>query len=231
MPRFRTLLLLALTLLALLHAGLLAAPDRGLAAAKPRLEAELSHTLGRAVALDGDFSLHFLPRPWLMAEGVRVANRPEGSEPELLRVARLEMRLALWPLLSGNFEVESLRLQRPVLLLERLADDRGNWDGMATRELMSSPSRAGAISLSMSRCSTVSWSGAIIWLGVRNVCAGWMLRCPWIACWGPFREQAAFRTRGSRPPSTWLLLRPIGTRDTPCALNSSFLTPGKRRFS
>lgn len=160
MPRFRTPLLLALTLLALLVAGLLAAPGFvDWRAAKPRLEAELSQTLGRAVALDGDFSLHFLPRPWLMAEGVRVANRPEGSEPELLRVARLEMRLALWPLLSGNFEVESLRLQRPVLLLERLADDRGNWDGMATRELMSSPSRAGAISLS----NVEVFDGELVW--------------------------------------------------------------------
>ncbi|MDF2094374.1 AsmA family protein [Aquibaculum arenosum] len=96
-------------------------------AAKPRLEAELSRVLGRDVAVDGALSLRLLPRPWLTAEGLRVANRAEGSEPELLRVARLEMRVAALPLISGQVEVQSLRLVRPVLLLERLPDGGGNW--------------------------------------------------------------------------------------------------------
>jgi len=96
-------------------------------AAKPRLEAELSRAVGRPVAVDGALSLSLLPRPRVTAEGLRVANRSQGSEAELLRVARLEMRLAPLPLLSGRFEVQSLRLIRPVLLLERLEDGSGNW--------------------------------------------------------------------------------------------------------
>ena len=100
MPRLRALLLLSVSLLLLLSAGLLAAPGFiDWRAAKPRLEADLSRALGREVAVDGDFSLYFLPRPWVKADGLRVANLPQGSEPEFLRVASLEMRLALWPLL------------------------------------------------------------------------------------------------------------------------------------
>lgn len=96
-------------------------------AAKPRLEAELSRAVGRPVAVDGALSLSLLPRPRVTAEGLRVANRSQGSESELLRVARLELRLAPLPLLSGRFEVQSLRLIRPLLLLERLDDGSGNW--------------------------------------------------------------------------------------------------------
>src|SRR5699024_11198264 len=110
-------------------------------------------------AVDGDLSLHFLPRPWVTAEGLRIANRAEGSEPGLLRVAGLEMRVALWPLLSGRFEVESLRLMRPALLLEHLADGSGNWSGMATAGLLGTPARAGSVRLT----SVEIRDGELVW--------------------------------------------------------------------
>ena len=159
MPSLRALLLLSVSLLLLLSAGLLAAPGFiDWRAAKPRLEAELSRALGREVAVDGDFSLYFLPRPWVKADGLRVANLPQGSEPELLRVASLEMRLALWPLLSGHFEVESLRLLRPVLLLERLGDGKGNWNGMSTGRL-AEPDSAASVSLA----NVELYDGELVW--------------------------------------------------------------------
>lgn len=96
-------------------------------AAKPRVEAQLSELVGRKIAIDGSLSLRLLPRPRVTADGLRLANRPNGSEPELLRIARLEMLVAPLPLLSGQVDVQSLRLVRPVLLLERLGDGSGNW--------------------------------------------------------------------------------------------------------
>lgn len=124
----RAVLVGIVALLLLLAAALLVGPGFvDWQAAKPRLEAELSRAAGRPVAVDGALSVRLLPRPRVTAEGLRVANRSQGSEAELLRVARLEMRLAPLPLLSGRFEVESLRLTRPVLLLERLEDGSGNW--------------------------------------------------------------------------------------------------------
>jgi len=124
----RAVLVGFVALLLLLAAALLVGPGFvDWQAAKPRLEAELSRAAGRPVAVDGALSVRLLPRPRVTAEGLRVANRSQGSEAELLRVARLEMRLAPLPLLAGRFEVESLRLTRPVLLLERLEDGSGNW--------------------------------------------------------------------------------------------------------
>jgi len=83
--------------------------------------------LGRQVSIEGPLSLSLLPTPHLSAKDVRLANLEGASAPEMAKLAELDLRLKLWPLLRGRIEVASLTLVSPEIHLERLADGRVNW--------------------------------------------------------------------------------------------------------
>ncbi|MBV8650661.1 MAG: AsmA family protein, partial [Alphaproteobacteria bacterium] len=87
----------------------------------------LRRVTGREVAITGPISLSLLPIPKLSAGDVRVANPAGAVEPDLLRVATVDLRLGITPLLTGRLVLRSVILTDPVLDLERLADGRMNW--------------------------------------------------------------------------------------------------------
>lgn len=82
---------------------------------------------GRAVQIDGDVSLQIVPAPELAASGVRVANAEQGSDADMVTVELLRVRVAFWPLLKGQLQVESVSLIEPKVLLEVYADGSNNW--------------------------------------------------------------------------------------------------------
>lgn len=105
--------------------------------------ATLAQATGRKVEIGGPLGLTWMPWPKLTASGIRVANADWGSEPDMASVGRLDVGVALMPLLSGRIEIHDLRLSDVRLVLERAADGRGNWQalgGQATGE----PSAGGA---------------------------------------------------------------------------------------
>ena len=106
---------------------------------KAEIVAAVHDATGRKLSIDGDISLGILPAPALSANDVRLANLPGASSPDMLTLKALEVRIALAPLLSGKFQVTSVRLIEPRLVLEVLADGQANWqfqppakDGAAT---------------------------------------------------------------------------------------------------
>jgi hypothetical protein len=82
---------------------------------------------GRAVKVEGPVSVRLFPWPRLAMEKVTVANPSDASEPYLLAAKRIEVRIALAGLLSGNINVETVDVTDPVISLERLATGRGSW--------------------------------------------------------------------------------------------------------
>ena len=86
---------------------------------------------GRAVQIDGDVSLQVVPAPELRAAQVRIANASQsieaGAEADMARLEQLQVRVAFWPLLKGQIQVESVSLIEPTLLLEVYADGSNNW--------------------------------------------------------------------------------------------------------
>jgi uncharacterized protein involved in outer membrane biogenesis len=94
---------------------------------KDRVAAAVFQATGRALAIDGNISLALLPSPTLSVEGVRLANLPGGSSPDMARLKSLDVHVALIPLMSGRIQVTRISLLEPVILLERLADGRANW--------------------------------------------------------------------------------------------------------
>ena len=65
--------------------------------------------------------------PTLSAEGVSLANPPGASRPALATLARVDVQVALWPLLRRRVEVRRLILAGADVLLERDAAGQPNW--------------------------------------------------------------------------------------------------------
>ncbi|MEQ9639570.1 MAG: AsmA family protein [Alphaproteobacteria bacterium] len=95
---------------------------------KPEIVAQAREATGRELAIDGDIRLKLLPAPALSVEQVRVANIEGAPTPDMATLKALDVRVALLPLLSGEIQVESVRLVEPVVVLERLPDGRAGWD-------------------------------------------------------------------------------------------------------
>ncbi len=99
---------------------------------KAKIITAVHDATGRELAIDGDISLGILPAPALSARDVRLASLPGATSSDMLTLQALEIRLALAPLISGEFQVTSVRLIRPRLVLEVLQDGQANWQFHST---------------------------------------------------------------------------------------------------
>lgn len=119
--------ILAAVLVALPVAGFLAL--RALVnaeAIRPRLVAAVQDATGRTLTV-GDIGLALSLRPTLELTDVALANMEGGSRPQMLTARRVEVQVAILPLLSRRVEIARVELDRPDLLLETAADGRANW--------------------------------------------------------------------------------------------------------
>ncbi len=88
---------------------------------------QVTAATGRDLAIHGDLHLALSLSPSLVVEDVAFANMPGGSRDEMVRVKRLEAKVALLPLITGTVRVERLVLVEPDVLLEVDAQGQGNW--------------------------------------------------------------------------------------------------------
>ncbi|SDB55934.1 AsmA family protein [Belnapia rosea] len=126
--RWRRPALIALAVLVLLPAtailALLLAFDPN--SQKPRIQAAVQAATGRQLEL-GPIGLKLALAPTLTLQDVSLANAPGGSRPQMASIRRVEVELALLPLLSRRVEVRRLVLVGPDILLETDAEGRPNW--------------------------------------------------------------------------------------------------------
>jgi len=94
---------------------------------KGRIEALATQALGRPFAIDGQLEIEVLPSISVVAERVRLGNADWGSQPQMVEIGRLSVRVGLWSLLSGPVDVRSFELRDVSVLLETNADGKGNW--------------------------------------------------------------------------------------------------------
>lgn len=93
---------------------------------RDQIAARVTTATGRPVRIEGKLSLRLLPSPALAANGLVIGN-PAGMDGEFARVERLNLKLAVLPLLSGKLHLRSLELDHPTITLARAADGRPNW--------------------------------------------------------------------------------------------------------
>jgi uncharacterized protein involved in outer membrane biogenesis len=110
-------------LILILVVGLILLPRIELA---PLVAARASAALGREVAIE---RLRLTPGRVFGVElqGVRLANIPGGTAPDMLRLERLSAVLSLLPLLRGAVVIHDAEAEGFTLLLERDSERRRNW--------------------------------------------------------------------------------------------------------
>jgi uncharacterized protein involved in outer membrane biogenesis len=94
---------------------------------KPFIEHRVEARTGREFHIDGDLDVDLSMAPKVTMHGLRLANVPGATEPEMATTDRAEFRLRLLPLFKGDVELPYLAIDKPRLLFERDAKGRGNW--------------------------------------------------------------------------------------------------------
>lgn len=88
---------------------------------------EAKNMTGRELHVGGRLAVSIFPQPAVVAEDVSLANAPWGSRKEMARIARVEVRIALLPLLRGSVRFAKIVLVQPDVLLETSPRGEGNW--------------------------------------------------------------------------------------------------------
>ena len=94
---------------------------------KPTIAERAELRFGRKLAIDGPIEVRFLPVPRVSVSDVRLVNLPGASVADMARAKRLDLELAIGPLLGGEIEAVKLALIDPVIELERLSSGAANW--------------------------------------------------------------------------------------------------------
>jgi uncharacterized protein involved in outer membrane biogenesis len=115
--------------LVVLAAGALVAPSFiDWNAYKGQIAEAARDATGRTLVIDGDIGAALLPMPALSVANARLGNARGAKAPDMVAFKSLSVRVAPWPLLKGEVQVQAVILVDPVIELERLADGSGNWE-------------------------------------------------------------------------------------------------------
>lgn len=93
---------------------------------KPQITKAARDSTGRELTLGGDIRLKIGLTPALVVENVSFQNAPWGSQPEMARIKRFEVQVALLPLLSKTIQLKRLILVEPDILIETDKSGRSN---------------------------------------------------------------------------------------------------------
>ncbi|CAN0188057.1 unnamed protein product, partial [Phaeothamnion confervicola] len=95
---------------------------------KPQIVEAAKKATGRDLVLKGDIKLSVGLSPSFGISEVSFGNAAWGSRPEMVKVGRFEVQVALLPLLSKQVEVKRLVLLDTDILLETDRAGKGNWE-------------------------------------------------------------------------------------------------------
>ncbi|MCX5908267.1 MAG: AsmA family protein [Deltaproteobacteria bacterium] len=110
---------------------------------KPTITKAAKEATGRELTIGGDIRLKFGFTPALFAENISFQNAPWGSRPELAKIKRFEIQVALFPLIFGKVEVKRLILMEPDILIEteRAGQSNLKFEPAKKEELEKKPSQ------------------------------------------------------------------------------------------
>lgn len=109
---------------------------------KAELIAQAKQATGRDVRIDGDFKLSIFPNAEFVAGKVSVGNAKGGKAANMASIDRVSVSVALIPLISGNVDVNSFVIDKPVINLEIDKNGKPNWEFAAAGGGDSKPAAA-----------------------------------------------------------------------------------------
>ncbi|MEE9300513.1 MAG: AsmA family protein [Alphaproteobacteria bacterium] len=95
---------------------------------KELIEEQARKATGRELKINGELDLAISFSPAITATDVVFANAEWGSRPEMLKLERVEAKVALIPMLMGTVDVKRLVLVGADIYLETDLSGRGNWE-------------------------------------------------------------------------------------------------------
>lgn len=93
---------------------------------KPKIARAALEATGRQLTLGGDFKVAFGFSPSVSVADVDFQNSPWGTRPEMVKVKRLEIQIALLPLIRREIQFKRLVLVGPDILIETDRSGRSN---------------------------------------------------------------------------------------------------------
>ena len=100
----------------------------------PEIADQVKKATGRDLTIDGKLEVRIFPAPMVTARGVTLGNVKGGKAPHMVSLDAVEVRVAFMPMLSGQVQVERVRLVKPVITIEKLADGRSNLNFQTTTQ-------------------------------------------------------------------------------------------------
>lgn len=89
----------------------------------------------------GELRLGLLPAPSVRLSSLKVSDTPEFPDNTFFAAEQVQLRLKLWPLLRGRFEVTELVLDKPVVNLLKQADGSFNASDIAGKKISGASKR------------------------------------------------------------------------------------------
>ena len=104
---------------------------------KPQITKAAKEATGRELTLGGDIRLKIGLIPALVMENVSFQNAPWGSRPEMAKIKRFEVQVALLPLISKSIELKRLILVEPDILVETDKSGKSNLEFETQKKVIS----------------------------------------------------------------------------------------------
>lgn len=82
----------------------------------------------------GEVRLSLVPTPSIRLSNLKVFDAPAYAENTFFAAEQVRLRLKLWPLLRGHFEVTELLIEKPVFNLLKQPDGTFNYSDIATKK-------------------------------------------------------------------------------------------------
>src|SRR4030095_15215354 len=92
------------------------------------IQTRMKAATGRDLAVRGGGRIALSLHPKVVLSDVTLSNAPWATAPQMVTAQRLELEVALLPLLSRRFELIEFALVGPVIALESDGKGRNNWE-------------------------------------------------------------------------------------------------------
>jgi AsmA protein len=106
---------------------------------KAQIVSRLEAATGRTVRIDGPMTLSVLPVLGVSAEKVSLANAPGRTPAQMVTLDKLDVRIAVFPLLRGQLVVDAFVLEKPVIALSVDKAGTPNWQFAAKAAAPAAP--------------------------------------------------------------------------------------------